>query len=106
MAKINLYRLPVNDKADIYRQASAQSRIPAHAIEKDWWVMQTLDMIFKMPIAKHLVFKGGTSLSKGWKLMKRLPGDLIKKVWPFLQVGRNWKTGCTRITTSMPSLFL
>ena len=76
MAKINLYRLPVNDKADIYRQASAQSRIPAHAIEKDWWVMQTLDMIFKMPIAKHLVFKGGTSLSKGWKLIKRFSEDI------------------------------
>ncbi|HTF30550.1 MAG TPA: hypothetical protein VK625_16970 [Flavitalea sp.] len=71
MARINLHQIPDSDKADIYRQASAQSRIPPHAVEKDWWVVQTLAMIFSMPIAEQLVFKGGTSLSKGWNLSRK-----------------------------------
>jgi predicted nucleotidyltransferase component of viral defense system len=29
-----------------------------------------------MPIAKHLVFKGGTSLSKAWKLINRFSEDI------------------------------
>lgn len=76
MAKINLYQISDNDKADIYRQAGVQSGIPAYAVEKDWWVVQTLDMIFGMPIAAQLVFKGGTSLSKGWGLIERFSEDV------------------------------
>ncbi len=30
----------------------------AFAVEKDWWVMQTLSTIFEMEIGKYLVFKG------------------------------------------------
>jgi hypothetical protein len=58
MAKINLYQIPDNDKADIYRQAGTQSGMPAHAVEKDWWVVQKLDIIFAISMAKQLVFKG------------------------------------------------
>jgi predicted nucleotidyltransferase component of viral defense system len=45
-------------------------------VEKDWWVVQTLRIIFGMDFAKHLVFKGGTSLSKGWKLIDRFSEDV------------------------------
>ena len=76
MEKTNLYQIQDNDKVDIYRQASSQSRMPAHAVEKDWWVVQALDMIFGMPIAAQLVFKGGTSLSKGWGLIERFSEDI------------------------------
>jgi predicted nucleotidyltransferase component of viral defense system len=46
------------------------------AVEKDWWVSRTLEIIFSMDIAKHLVFKGGTSLSKAWKLINRFSEDI------------------------------
>jgi len=46
------------------------------AVEKDWWVSQTLKIIFQMPIAKHLVFKGGTSLSNAWRLIHRFSEDI------------------------------
>lgn len=49
MEKANLFQIQDNDKVDIYRQVSSQSRMPAHAVEKDWWVVQALDMIFEMP---------------------------------------------------------
>lgn len=46
------------------------------AVEKDWWVSRTLNIIFQMDIAAHLVFKGGTSLSKAWKLINRFSEDI------------------------------
>ena len=68
--------MPDNDKADIFRQASVQSGMPAYAVEKDWWVVQTLDMIFRTAIAGYLVFKGDASLSKGWGLIERFSEDV------------------------------
>ena len=38
--------------------------------------MQTLRVAFETEIAKNLVFKGGTSLSKGWNLIKRFSEDI------------------------------
>jgi hypothetical protein len=46
------------------------------AVEKDWWVSRTLEIIFNMEIAQHLVFKGGASLSKAWKLIHRFSEDI------------------------------
>jgi len=34
-----------------------------------------LKAIFSLPSSKGLVFKGGTSLSKGWNLIKRFSED-------------------------------
>jgi len=47
-----------------------------HIIEKDWWVVQTLRLISQMNIAEHLVFKGGTSLSKAWGAIDRFSEDI------------------------------
>lgn len=52
-------------------QAEQMSGIGAKAIEKDWWVTFTLKALFQSPYAQHIVFKGGTSLSKCWKLIAR-----------------------------------
>ena len=46
------------------------------AVEKDWWVSRILETVFKMDVAQHLVFKGGTSLSKAWKLIHRFSEDI------------------------------
>src|SRR5699024_8037753 len=45
--------------------------------EKDLWVTAVLQMVFSLPIADHLVFKGGTSLSKVWKVIRRFSEDII-----------------------------
>lgn len=57
-------------------EASRISGIPAKALEKDWWVTLTLKLVFNTPYAKHFAFKGGTSLSKGWKLIDRFSEDI------------------------------
>ncbi len=68
-----------------YEQASASLNLPAVAIEKDFWVCWTLRELFSLPGWKdHLTFKGGTSLSKVWKLIERFSEDID------LVVGRSY----------------
>ncbi|HET9057378.1 MAG TPA: nucleotidyl transferase AbiEii/AbiGii toxin family protein [Chitinophagaceae bacterium] len=57
-------------------QAVIRSGINAKAIEKDWWVTLTLKALFQSAYAGFLVFKGGTSLSKCWKLIERFSEDI------------------------------
>ena len=57
--------------------AGAQLAISAFSIEKDFWVCWALRELFSLPgIGEHLTFKGGTSLSKGWKLIQRFSEDI------------------------------
>jgi Nucleotidyl transferase AbiEii toxin, Type IV TA system len=65
-----------NRKRLIFTQVANNMGIPAHAVEKDWWVTLTLKAIFELPISENLVFKGGTSLSKGWNLIDRFSEDI------------------------------
>jgi hypothetical protein len=76
MNKASLYNIPDKEKAEIFQQASTMTGMAAHAVEKDWWVVQTLDMVFSLPIGEHIVFKGGTSLSKAWNLIERFSEDV------------------------------
>lgn len=57
-------------------QASILSGIQSKAIEKDWWVTLTLKALFSSEYARFCIFKGGTSLSKGWKLIQRFSEDI------------------------------
>lgn len=57
-------------------QAEISSGIGAKALEKDWWVTLVLKALFQSAYAGHLVFKGGTSLSKGYKLINRFSEDI------------------------------
>ena len=50
--------------------------LPAQAIEKDLWVTTILQLIFSLPFADKLVFKGGTSLSKIWNVIERFSEDI------------------------------
>jgi hypothetical protein len=48
-----------------------------HIIEKDFWVCWTLKRLFTMkPLDGHLIFKGGTSLSKVFKVIERFSEDI------------------------------
>ena len=64
------------DKQIAYNQIWEKTNLPAFAVEKDWWVVQTLAILFEMEIGKHLVFKGGTSLSKAWSVIERFSEDI------------------------------
>jgi predicted nucleotidyltransferase component of viral defense system len=70
------YNISSEKKALVFNELRSKSGLPPYAIEKDWWVVQTLAIIFEMEIGKHLVFKGGTSLSKAWNLIERFSEDV------------------------------
>lgn len=70
------YNIQEKSKREIFEEVSQQANLPAFAVEKDWWVVQTLTILFKMEIGNNLVFKGGTSLSKAWGVIERFSEDI------------------------------
>ncbi len=76
MAKFDFYTTEKTEKIAIFEAIATKNGMTPFAVEKDWWVSRTLEIIFQMDIAKHLVFKGGTSLSKAWKLINRFSEDI------------------------------
>jgi len=72
----NWLNVPDKDKASIYNEIANQTGLTPYAVEKDWWVTQTIGEIFQTNLAPHLVFKGGTSLSKAWNLIERFSEDI------------------------------
>lgn len=69
-------RLSREDQLEALQTAAAASGRPPHILEKDVWVVWTLDALFTSPHAEHLVFKGGTSLSKAYKVIDRFSEDI------------------------------
>lgn len=51
------------------------SILPAY-IEKDYWITHSLSLMAQSNDAKKLVFKGGTSLSKAYRLVNRFSEDI------------------------------
>ena len=70
------YEIPTQTKVNAYTQITEEKGMTPYAVEKDWWVVQTLSAIFQMEIGQYLIFKGGTSLSKAWNLIERFSEDI------------------------------
>lgn len=66
---MNFLNIPVNQRVQIFNDISTSTKLPAQSIEKDWWVMLVLRALFSSSFAPYIAFKGGTSLSKCWKLI-------------------------------------
>ncbi len=64
------------DRREALQVAAAVSGRPVHLLEKDVWGVWLLDVLFRAPFGEHLVFKGGTSLSKAYGLIDRFSEDL------------------------------
>ncbi len=64
----------------LFRQAiqyvSDTLGIPAIYVEKDYWVTYALYKIVNAPIGNEVIFKGGTALSKCFKLIERFSEDI------------------------------
>jgi len=72
----NWLQLTDKEKTEVYTEIAARTGMTPQAVEKDWWVTLTLRLIFSSSPAAHLVFKGGTSLSKAWDLIERFSEDI------------------------------
>jgi len=73
---MNWLNLPVEKQQELFKQLSFKTGIQPQAIEKDAWVTLVLRIIFNSKISEHLIFKGGTSLSKAYKLIQRFSEDV------------------------------
>lgn len=73
---INWLELSANERNELLGLVSQRTGLPAYAIEKDWWVTLALYAIFRTQWKDNIVFKGGTSLSKSWKLIERFSEDI------------------------------
>jgi len=69
--------LPLERRRLLCDEAQTRLGLPPASIEKDFWVCWTLRELFRLPLwGEQLTFKGGTSLSKGWKLIARFSEDV------------------------------
>lgn len=68
--------LTAEQRRQALAQAQVESGIIVKALEKDWWVTLTLKALFQSKYKQWIVFKGGTSLSKGWRLINRFSEDI------------------------------
>ena len=88
-----LYRsLSRSDRAKALRAASIRGGRPVHLLEKDVWVVQVLSVLFGAPFGRHLTFKGGTSLAKAYRVIRRFSEDIdvtydIRQFVPDLAAG-------------------
>ena len=57
------------------RAAASKLGLHAQFVEKDYWVTETLRTLSNR-YAGHFTFKGGTSLSKGYRLIERFSEDI------------------------------
>ena len=64
------------DRAEVLEVGRERTGRPVHLLEKDVWVVWTLDTLFGSPAGADLTFKGSTSLSKAYKIIDRFSEDL------------------------------
>jgi Nucleotidyl transferase AbiEii toxin, Type IV TA system len=64
------------DRVEALGVATTESGRPVHLLEKDIWVVWAIDALFSTDFGKHLVFKGGTSLSKAYDVIGRFSEDI------------------------------
>lgn len=74
---IDAAQLTPADRQDLLIAASDQAGKHPVVMEKDFWVCWLLNQMFATPgLQDDLIFKGGTSLSKAYRLIGRFSEDI------------------------------
>jgi len=70
-------KLKPAERSIFFEETARPRNMQAQIVEKDFWVCWTLKELFRLPdIGEHLIFKGGTSLSKVFKVIERFSEDI------------------------------
>ena len=72
----NWRELTKDEQIAALQHVSGIKNIPPQAVEKDLWVTTILQIVFSLPFADNLLFKGGTSLSKVFGKIERFSEDI------------------------------
>ena len=77
-------KLKPQTRADPFEQAAESLQTLGQSVEKDFWVCRVIDALFHgLPDRPKLFFRGGTSLSKGFDLIRRFSEDIDLTISPF-----------------------
>jgi len=68
--------LSPEDRLEVLGVAATESGRPIHLLEKDIFVVWAIDGLLSSDFGRHLVFKGGTSLSKAYDVIGRFSEDV------------------------------
>ena len=92
----DVVRMPPAELKELFALTAKQMSMSPGIVEKDFWVVWTLDYLFaRSPWRTQLAFKGGTSLSKAYGLIKRFSEDIdLILDWRLLGYGLRepWET--------------
>lgn len=88
---LNMVTLPAEERQTLIQAVAQEMALPDAIIEKDLWVCYLLDYLFHRSAFKdNIVFKGGTSLSKAYGLIKRFSEDIdLILDWRLIGYGLN-----------------
>lgn len=86
----------LHENPGLFRQslvaASQYLKIRPDFVEKDYWICLVLSRLSKSSYQGKIVFKGGTSLSKGFKIIDRFSEDVdIAIIYENLDTGNQLK---------------
>ena len=73
---MNWTEISTSRRVEVLKLLENKTGLNATSIEKDWWVTLALNALFNGIYGSHLVFKGGTSLSKCWRIIDRFSEDI------------------------------
>jgi predicted nucleotidyltransferase component of viral defense system len=85
---MTLHTADIKIFSDSIRAASEQLKINQVFVEKDYWITLVLNRLSKTKYVSDTVFKGGTSLSKGFELINRFSEDVDIAI-----INAEYKTG-------------
>jgi predicted nucleotidyltransferase component of viral defense system len=69
--------LPAAERSALFAETAARMKTTPAVAEKDFWVTWVLARLFAdAELARLLMFKGGTSLSKAYRLIERFSEDI------------------------------
>lgn len=87
-----MYQIAINDeREELFINTAAKMGITPAIVEKDFWVCLILDYLFHhSKWQSSFAFKGGTSLSKAYKLIERFSEDIdLILDWRVIGYGKN-----------------
>jgi len=110
------FALSREDRVEALEFAAARTGRPGHLLEKDIWMVWVLSALYESDLASKLTFKGGTSLSKVYRIIDRfsedvdltydireLAADLLKQGNPIPESASQEKRSATRYATACPT---
>jgi hypothetical protein len=79
---LKFLKLPLAERKLYFEQAAQRRNLSTVILEKDFWVCWLLGVLFSSKFADVLVFKGGTSLSKVFRIIERFSEDIDLSLSP------------------------